>query len=183
MTFVETGLPGLVVVEPRLFTDARGYFYECYNEAVFAEAGITCRFVQDNQSKSRYGVVRGLHCQRGVHAQAKLVRVPQGAVLDVAVDIRHGSPTFGKHFSVELSGENSRQLFMPRGFLHGFSVLSDFAVLHYKCDNAYNRDAETGVRYDDPALGIDWGIPGDSVLLSEKDGCLKGFSDVAYYRE
>lgn len=183
MKFIETPLPGLVIVEPRLFPDARGYFYESYNEAAFAEAGIACRFVQDNQSKSQYGVVRGLHCQQGVHAQAKLVRVLQGTVLDVAVDIRRGSPAFGRHFGVELSEENCRMLFMPRGFLHGFSVLSDTAVLQYKCDNPYCKDAESGVRYDDPDLGIDWRIPGDRVCLSEKDGRLGRFGDVAHYGE
>lgn len=171
-----------MVVEPRLFLDARGYFFECYNETKYVNAGIACRFVQDNQSKSQYGVIRGLHSQREAYAQAKLVRVLHGAVQDVAIDIRHGSPTFGKHFSIELSGENNLQLFVPRGFLHGFSVLSETAVLHYKCDNLYNKDAEIGVRYDDPALGIDWKIPAGSVCVSDKDTALRSFNEVAHYR-
>lgn len=173
----------MVIVEPKVFADDRGHFFESYNESVFAAAGITCRFLQDNQSKSRYGVIRGLHCQRGTQAQAKLVRVVQGTILDVAVDIRCGSPTFGRHFAVELSDENFRQLFVPRGFLHGFSVLSDTAVLQYKCDNHYDKESEAGVRYDDPALGIDWRIPGDKICLSAKDAGLRGFEHVACYGE
>lgn len=182
MTFIETGIPGLFVVEPKMFADDRGYFFESYNEGVFAAAGIACRFVQDNQSLSRYGVVRGLHCQRDGFAQAKLVRVLRGAILDVVVDIRAGSPAFGKHFSVELTGENNRQLFVPRGFLHGFSVLSETAVVHYKCDNAYNREAEAGVRYDDPVLAIDWRIPAADICVSDKDRLLRGFEHVPHYR-
>lgn len=182
MKFIETGLPGLTVVEPQVFNDARGYFLESYNERGFSRAGIDCRFIQDNQSMSHYGVVRGLHCQRGEHAQAKLVRALSGTILDVVLDIREGSPTLGKCFSIELSGENHRQLFIPRGFLHGFSVLSENAVFHYKCDNAYNKDSETGVRYDDPELAIDWGIPRDKICVSEKDRNLQGWKDVAYYR-
>ena len=168
------------VVEPHVFADARGYFMETYNADEFVANGIPNVFVQDNQSMSSYGVVRGLHCQTGVHAQAKLVRVLQGAVLDVAVDIRPGSPTFGRHVAVELSAENKRQLFIPRGFLHGFSVLTDVAVFAYKCDNLYAPGAEFGVRFDDPDIGIDWKIPADKIIVSDKDrkhGVLKDATD------
>ena len=178
MNFIKTEIDGVVIVEPRVFEDARGYFFESYNEAEFVANGITNKFVQDNQSKSSYGVVRGLHCQLGEHAQAKLVRVLQGKVLDVAVDIRPESPTFGKHVAVELSDENKRQLFIPRGFLHGFSVLSDEAVFAYKCDNLYCKDAEFGIRFDDPEIGIDWKVPADKVITSDKDRIAKGLKDV-----
>ena len=178
MNFIKTELDGVIIVEPRVFEDARGYFFESYNEAEFVANGIPNKFVQDNQSKSSYGVVRGLHCQLGVHAQAKLVRVLQGKVLDVAVDIRPGSPTFGKHVAVELSAENKRQLFIPRGFLHGFSVLSEEAVFAYKCDNLYCKDAEFGIRFDDPEIGIDWKVPADKIITSEKDRIAKGLKDV-----
>lgn len=178
MNFIKTEIDGVVIVEPRVFEDARGYFFESYNEAEFVANGIANKFVQDNQSKSSYGVVRGLHCQLGEHAQAKLVRVLQGKVLDVAVDIRPESPTFGKHVAVELSDENKRQLFIPRGFLHGFSVLSDEAVFAYKCDNLYCKDAEFGIRFDDPEIGIDWKVPADKVITSDKDRIAKGLKDV-----
>lgn len=178
MNFIKTAIDGVVIVEPRVFTDARGYFFESYNEAEFHRAGITNKFVQDNQSKSSYGVVRGLHCQLGAHAQAKLVRVLQGRVLDVAVDIRAGSPTFGRHVAVELSDDNQRQLFIPRGFLHGFSVLSDTAIFAYKCDNLYNPESEFGIRFDDPEIGIDWQVPADKIITSEKDRIAKGLKDV-----
>lgn len=178
MNFIKTDIDGVVIVEPKVFTDARGYFFESYNEAEFHRAGITNKFVQDNQSKSSYGVVRGLHCQLGEHAQAKLVRVLQGRVLDVAVDIRRGSPTFGRHVAVELSDENQRQLFIPRGFLHGFSVLSDTAAFAYKCDNLYCPSAEFGIRFDDPDIGIDWRIPADKIITSAKDNIAKGLKDV-----
>jgi len=178
MNFIKTEIDGVVIVEPRIFTDARGYFFESYNEAEFHRAGITNRFVQDNQSKSSYGVVRGLHCQLGEHAQAKLVRVLHGRVLDVAVDIRRGSPTFGKHVAVELSDENQRQLFIPRGFLHGFSVLSDTAIFAYKCDNLYCKESEFGIRFDDPEIGIDWRVPADKIITSDKDRIAKGLKDV-----
>lgn len=181
MRFIKTKIDGVVIVEPRVFPDARGYFFESYNADEFAKNGITNVFVQDNQSKSKYGVVRGLHCQLGEYAQAKLVRVLQGTVLDVAVDIRHNSPTFGKYVSVELSDENMRQLFIPRGFLHGFSVLSETAVFAYKCDNFYHPDAEFGIRYDDAEIGVDWKIPADKILTSEKDRIAKGLKDVPYY--
>ncbi|MBP5616089.1 MAG: dTDP-4-dehydrorhamnose 3,5-epimerase [Alphaproteobacteria bacterium] len=169
MNFIKTEIDGVVIVEPKIFEDARGYFFESYNEAEFIKNGITNRFIQDNQSKSCYGVIRGLHCQLGEHAQAKLVRVLKGKVLDVAVDVRKGSKTFGKHVAVELSDENQRQLFIPRGFLHGFSVLSDEAIFAYKCDNAYSKESEFGIAYNDPEIGVDWKVPADKVITSEKD--------------
>ncbi len=178
MNFIKTDIDGVVVVVPRVFQDARGYFFESYNEAEFIKNGIPNTFVQDNQSRSVYGVVRGLHCQLGEFAQAKLVRVLQGRVLDVAVDVRRGSPTFGRHVAVELSDENMRQLFIPRGFLHGFSVLSETAVFAYKCDNLYAPQAEFGVRFDDPDIGIDWQIPADKIIVSDKDKNAKGLKDV-----
>ena len=169
MNFIETDIEGVFIVEPRVFRDARGYFFESWNREAFAAAGLHYDFVQDNQSCSAYGTIRGLHFQKGEHAQAKLVRVVAGTVLDVAVDLRAGSPTFGRHVAAELSGENFRQLLIPRGFAHGFSVLSETAVFAYKCDNFYCRTAEGGVRFDDPALGIDWRVPAEKALLSEKD--------------
>ena len=169
MNVIETGIPGLVIIEPRVFGDARGYFFEVFNRRVFFEAVGEVDFIQDNESRSSYGVVRGLHFQKGEWAQAKLVRVVEGSVLDVAVDIRPGSPTYGQHAAVELSGENHRQLFIPRGFAHGFSVLSETAVFQYKCDNYYHPEAEGAIAWDDPDLAIDWRIPADRVLLSEKD--------------
>lgn len=178
MNFIKTAIDGVIIIEPRIFTDSRGYFFESYNEAEFHKNGITNKFVQDNQSKSSYGVIRGLHCQMGEHAQAKLVRVLHGRVLDVAVDIRSGSPTFGKHVAVELSDENQRQLFIPRGFLHGFSVLSETAIFAYKCDNLYCPSSEFGIRFDDPEIGIDWGIPADKIITSDKDRIAKGLKDV-----
>ena len=178
MNFFKTDIEGVVIVEPKVFEDTRGYFFESYNEAEFIKNGITAKFIQDNQSKSSYGVIRGLHCQLGEHSQAKLVRVLEGKVLDVAVDIRKGSPSFGKYVAVELSAENRRQLFIPRHFLHGFSVLSRTAVFVYKCDNFYCKEAEFGIRYDDPGIGIDWGIPADKIITSEKDRMAKGLKDV-----
>ena len=178
MNFIKTELDGVIIVEPHVFEDERGYFFESYNEAEFVKNGITNKFVQDNQSKSSYGVVRGLHCQLGEFAQAKLVRVLQGRVLDVAVDIRKNSPTFGKYVAVELSDENKRQLFIPRGFLHGFSVLSETAVFAYKCDNLYAPHAEFGIRFDDPDIGIDWQVPTDKIITSAKDNIAKGLKDV-----
>ena len=178
MNFIKTELNGVVIVEPRIFEDSRGYFFESYNEAEFVKNGITNRFIQDNQSKSSYGVVRGLHCQTGNHAQAKLVRCLYGRVLDVAVDIRPNSQTFGKYISVELSDENKRQLFIPRGFLHGFSVLSETAVFAYKCDNLYCKESEFGVRFDDPDINVDWRIPAEKIITSEKDRIAKRLKDV-----
>ena len=169
MNFIKTAIDGVVIVEPKIFKDDRGYFFESYNEAEFQKNGIINRFVQDNQSMSCYGVIRGLHCQLGNKAQAKLVRVLHGKVLDAAVDARPDSPTFGKYVAVELSAENQRQLFIPRGFLHGFSVLSETAIFAYKCDNLYCKEAEFGIRYDDPDIGIDWRIPTNRILTSAKD--------------
>lgn len=177
MPFIQTEIKGVVIFEPRIFTDARGYFFETYNENVFKEAGIDAKFVQDNQSKSSYGVIRGLHFQKGEHAQAKLVRVLQGTVLDVALDLREGSETFGKHVAVELSSENNRQLFIPRGFAHGFSVLSETAVFAYKCDNFYCKESEGGLNCADTDLGIDWGVPVESACISDKDKLLPRFKE------
>ncbi|OUM70367.1 hypothetical protein PIROE2DRAFT_1509 [Piromyces sp. E2] len=178
MKFIKTDIEGVIIVEPCIFEDKRGYFFESYNEKEFFGNGISNKFIQDNQSKSIYGVIRGLHCQLGEHAQAKLVRVLKGKVLDVVVDIRKGSKTFGKHLSVELSAENNRQLFIPRGFLHGFSTLSENAIFAYKCDNLYCKSSEFGVQYDDPDIGIDWKIPLDKVITSEKDKISHKFQDV-----
>lgn len=164
-----TPIAGLLVYTPPVYPDSRGYFFEAYNERIFHEAGIETRFVQDNQSRSSYGVIRGLHYQQHPHAQAKLVRVLAGAILDVAVDIRRSSPTYGQHFSIELNADNQHQLFIPAGFAHGFSVLSESAVVFYKCDQFYNKASEGGIRYDDPALGIDWCIPADKAVVSDKD--------------
>lgn len=178
MKFIETEIEGVYIIEPKIFEDSRGYFFENYNEAEFVKNGITNRFVQDNQSKSCYGVIRGLHCQLGEHSQAKLVRVLKGKVLDVAVDIRKESLTFGKYVAVELSEENQRQLFIPRNFLHGFSVLSEEAIFAYKCDNLYYKEAEFGIRYDDPEIGIDWKIPADKIITSEKDRLANKLRDI-----
>lgn len=178
MNFIRTEIPDVIIVEPCVFSDNRGYFFESYNQAEFIKNGIPNIFIQDNQSKSSYGVVRGLHCQLGESAQAKLVRVLSGTVLDVAVDIRRDSATFGKYIAVELSDENKRQLFIPRGFLHGFSVLSDTAVFAYKCDNLYNPSSEFGVRFDDADIGVDWRIPLDKIIVSDKDKKLGGLCDV-----
>ncbi|EFA44602.1 dTDP-4-dehydrorhamnose 3,5-epimerase [Hallella bergensis DSM 17361] len=171
MEIITTSIEGVVIIEPKIFKDDRGYFYESWNQKEFDEKVRPIRFVQDNQSKSSYGVLRGLHFQRGTHSQSKLVRVVSGSVLDVAVDIRKGSPTFGQHVAVELTGDNHRQFFIPRGFAHGFSVLSETAIFQYKCDNLYCKESEGAIAWNDPALGIDWRIPADKVILSEKDAC------------
>jgi dTDP-4-dehydrorhamnose 3,5-epimerase len=177
MSFITCAIPGLVVIEPRSFEDDRGYFFEAYNETLFHANGIQQHFVQDNQSFSKKGVVRGLHYQLNPHAQAKLVRVLEGSILDVAVDIRKGSPTFGQYFAVELTSENKKQLFLPAGFAHGFSVLSETASVLYKCDRFYNKESEAGIRFDDPALNIDWKIGSGSAIVSEKDKVLPGLAD------
>ncbi|MCT1532658.1 dTDP-4-dehydrorhamnose 3,5-epimerase [Sphingobacterium daejeonense] len=178
MNAIETGLKDCFILEPRVFGDSRGYFFESYNKSVFKEAtGLDVDFVQDNQSFSTKAVLRGLHAQAGEFAQAKLVRVLQGEVLDVAVDARPDSNTFGKHVAVLLSAENKRQLFVPRGFLHGFIVLSETAEFSYKCDNLYNKDAEWGVIYNDSQLNIDWSLPTDNLLVSNKDRLLPSFED------
>ncbi len=169
MKAVETALAGVVILEPELHGDARGYFMESYAQEVFDRLVRPVVFVQDNESRSRHGVVRGLHFQKPPHAQSKLVRVIEGRVLDVAVDIRRGSPTFGRHVAVELTGENRRQLFIPRGFAHGFAVLSDEALFQYKCDARYAPEAEGAIAWDDPALGIDWHLTPAETILSEKD--------------
>ena len=169
MNFIKTAIEGVYIIEPRIFTDDRGYFFESYSKAAFEAAGLHYDFVQDNQSKSVYGTVRGLHFQKGEHAQAKLVRVLEGTVLDVAVDLRRTSHTYGQYVAVELSAENNRQLLIPRGFAHGFSVLSETAVFAYKCDNPYCRESEGGIRFDDPALAIDWRIDPAKALTSDKD--------------
>lgn len=167
---IETELKGCFVLEPKLFEDERGYFYENYNHKHFCAAiGREVNFVQDNISYSKKGVLRGLHFQKGTHAQAKLVTVLQGKIQDVVVDLRKDSPTFGRHLSIELSAENKKQVFLPRGFAHGFLTLSDFAQVIYKCDNYYNIDAEGGIRYDDPFIGIGWELEANDLLLSEKD--------------
>lgn len=166
---IETEIPGVVIIEPKVFDDARGYFYESFSERDFATAVAPVKFVQDNQSASVYGVVRGLHYQRPPYTQAKLVRCVSGKVLDVAVDIRKGSPTYRKWVSVELSEDNHRQLFIPKGFAHGFAVLSERAVFQYKCDEYYHPEADGGVQLCDPSLGIDWRIPAPEMILSEKD--------------
>ncbi len=170
MEVIRTGIEGVVIIEPRIFTDARGYFFESWSERDFNALVREVRFVQDNESRSSYGVLRGLHFQKPPYTQSKLVRVVQGSVLDVAVDIRRGSPTYGQHVAVELSGENHRQFFVPRGFAHGFAVLSETVVFQYKCDNFYAPQSEGGIMWNDPDLGIDWGVPADRMLLSEKDG-------------
>jgi dTDP-4-dehydrorhamnose 3,5-epimerase len=170
MKIKETHIKGLLVIEPDVFGDARGYFMESFSERKFAAlTGIDVKFVQDNESRSSYGVVRGLHFQRVPHAQAKLVRVVSGRALDVAVDLREGSETYGKHFSIELSGENHLQVFIPKGFAHGFAALSEEVVFQYKCDEYYAPDAEGAIMWNDPDLNIDWRIPAEDVRVSEKD--------------
>lgn len=180
MNFLPTKIAGVTIIEPLVFTDERGYFFESYNEADFKAHGINTHFVQDNQSRSSYGVIRGLHCQLGAHAQAKLIRVLEGSILDVVVDVRPLSPTFGQHLSLELSADNQRQLFIPRGFLHGFAVLSNNATIAYKCDNLYCKSSEFGVRYDDPTLAIDWHIPTEQAIISDKDRAAASF---AHFKE
>ena len=178
MEVIKTEIEGVVIIEPRIFKDERGYFYESFSQREFEEKVCRTTFVQDNQSKSSYGVLRGLHFQKPPYCQSKLVRCIKGAVLDVAVDIRKGSPTFGKYVAVELTEENHRQFFVPRGFAHGFAVLSEEAVFQYKCDNFYHPASDAGIQLKDADLGIDWQIPTDKAILSEKDLkhlCLKDF--------
>lgn len=169
MEIIKTNIEGVVIIEPRIFKDDRGYFFESFSQREFEEKVCKTTFVQDNESKSSYGVLRGLHFQKPPFAQSKLVRVIKGAVLDVAVDIRKGSPTFGQYVSVELTGENHRQFFIPRGFAHGFSVLSEEVIFQYKCDNFYSPQSEGAIAWNDPNLNIDWRIPAEKVVLSEKD--------------
>ena len=176
MTVSETNLKGCFLLEPKVFEDDRGYFMESYNTENFNSAiGSDVHFVQDNQSFSSKGVIRALHYQLGAHAQSKLVRVLKGTVLDVAVDLRKGSPTFGEHMSVELSEENKKQLFIPKGFAHGFVVLSETAIFFYKCDNYYNNASEGGIIYNDPTLNIDWKLPKEKLIISDKDAILPTF--------
>lgn len=169
MEVIQTQIEGVVLIEPRLFKDARGYFFESYSERDFNKQVGEIHFVQDNESKSSYGVMRGLHFQRPPFTQSKLVRCVKGAVLDVAVDIRKGSPTYGQHVAVELTEDNHRQFFIPRGFAHGFAVLSPEAIFQYKCDNFYHPEADGGISILDTSLGIDWRIPTEHAILSEKD--------------
>ena len=169
MEAIKTNIDGVFIIEPRVFNDARGYFFESYSERDFNAQVREIHFVQDNESKSSYGVMRGLHFQRPPFTQSKLVRCVKGAVLDVAVDIRKGSPTYGQHVAVELTEDNHRQFFVPRGFAHGFAVLSEEAVFQYKCDNFYHPEADGGISILDTTLGIDWRVPTDKAILSEKD--------------
>lgn len=186
MEIIKTALEGVVIIRPKIFGDARGYFFESFNQKVFTEKVLGMEynpedrtlFVQDNESKSSYGVVRGLHFQKPPYAQAKLIRVIKGKVLDVAVDIRKGSSTYGKHVAVELSGENHEQLYIPRGFAHGFSVLSEEAILQYKCDNLYAPQAEGAIIWNDPDLAIDWKLDVEDILLSEKDKMHQQLKDI-----
>lgn len=177
MPFHKTEISGLLVFEPIVYEDSRGYFFESYNEKIFRDQHIDLRFVQDNQSSSCYGVIRGLHYQLNPHAQSKLIRVLSGTILDIAVDIRKNSPTYAKVFSVELSAENKKQLYIPPGFGHGFSVLSERAEVFYKCDELYNKESEAGIRFNDPSLNIDWKIPESKAIVSEKDQQLPLLAD------
>ncbi len=182
MPFIKTEFPGLLVFEPMAFEDERGFFFEAYNEKIFLHENLNLKFVQDNQSHSKYGVIRGLHYQLDPHAQAKLVRALSGKILDVVVDLRKGSPKYGKTFGIELSSDNKKQLFIPKGFAHGFSVLSGSADVMYKCDGYYNKESEGGIIFNDSLLNIDWKLPGDSIIVSSKDlqlpvfaGCKNNF--------
>ena len=183
MNIIETGLSGVLIIEPKVFGDARGYFFESWNRAAFEAAGITNTWVQDNESKSCFGVLRGLPYQAAPHTQAKIVRAVVGAVLDVIVDIRKGSPTYGKHVAIEISAENKRMLYIPRGFAHGFVVLSDEAVFAYKCDNVYMQSSERGILFNDPDLAIDWRIAPEKIILSEKDKKHPAFADITPWEE
>jgi dTDP-4-dehydrorhamnose 3,5-epimerase len=178
MEITQTTIPGVLLIQPTVFEDSRGYFFESYSQKKFADNNMAFDWVQDNQSSSSFGVIRGLHYQLNPFAQTKLVRVFRGTILDVVVDIRKGSPHYGKHFSVELSAENKLQILVPQGFAHGFSVLSERAEVLYKCDNYYHKNSEAGIIYNDPALAIDWKVPHDKVIVSEKDLLLPGLADI-----
>ncbi|NRS89373.1 dTDP-4-dehydrorhamnose 3,5-epimerase [Flavobacterium sp. 7E] len=178
MTIEKTAIKDLVIINPTVFEDSRGHFFEAYNQAKFHEEGIMYNFIQDNQSFSKRGVIRGLHLQINPFAQAKLVRVLEGDILDVAVDLRKNSPTYGQHFSVVLSAENKKQLMVPHGFAHGFSVLSETASVMYKVDQLYHKDSERGIRYDDATLNIDWQVAPEEVIVSEKDIILPSFNEI-----
>ena len=169
MPFIKTDFPGLLIFEPKVFEDSRGYFFESYNQNTCAESDMHTKFVQDNQAKSIYGVVRGMHYQLNPSAQTKFIRALSGTILDVVLDIRKGSPTFGQHFSIQLSGDNKRQLYIPHGFAHGYAVLSETAEVFYKCDSFYDKNLEGGIQFYDPALNIDWMIPADKQIISDKD--------------
>ena len=183
MEVIKTAIEGVFIIEPRLFKDDRGYFFESFSQREFNEKVRKVNFVQDNESKSSYGVLRGLHFQKPPYAQSKLVRVIKGAVLDVAVDIRKGAPTFGKYVSVELTEDNHRQFFIPRGFAHGFSVLTDEVIFQYKCDNFYAPQSEGALAWDDPDLGIDWRVPANEIVLSEKDKYHERLRDASWLFE
>ena len=176
MKIIDTPISGLKIIEPKIFNDDRGYFFESFNESVFSDHGLNYNFIQDNESKSCFGVIRGLHYQLEPYSQAKLVRVLQGSVFDVAVDIRKGSPTFGKWYGVELNSENKLQLLIPKGFAHGFSVLSETCIFIYKCDGLYKKEAERGIIYNDLSLKIDWKINSENKIISEKDKIQPSFS-------
>lgn len=180
MPFIETGIPDLLIYEPKVHGDSRGYFFESYNANTFKEEGIELVFVQDNQARSTYGVLRGLHYQQEPYAQTKLIRALEGSILDVVVDLRTGSPAYGKVYTIELTAENKRQLLVPKGFAHGYSVLSDTAEVMYKCDSFYHKASEGGIIYNDPALNIDWGIPLTEALVSEKDLLLPVLADCTH---
>jgi dTDP-4-dehydrorhamnose 3,5-epimerase len=177
MPFTTTPFPGLLIFEPAVYKDDRGYFFESYNEQTWQKEGLNYRFVQDNQSHSLYGVIRGLHYQLDPYPQTKLIRVLQGRILDIAVDLRKDSPTFGKHFGIELTAENKKQFLISAGFAHGFSVLSETAEVSYKCDGFYHKESEGGIRYDDPTLNIDWQVPAAKAIVSPKDLQLPGWAD------
>lgn len=180
MNLLPSAIPDVLIVEPQVFGDARGYFFESWNKRVWSEHGIDAEFIQDNESSSRFGVLRGLHYQAFPYTQAKLVRVIRGTALDIALDIRRGSPTFGRTVAVELSGANKRQLFIPRGFAHGFVTLSEEALFAYKCDNVYMPVSERGIAFDDPELDIDWRVAPDRLILSPRDAAWPSFRDAEY---
>lgn len=181
MNVIKTDIEGILVLEPKVFNDARGYFFESYNERDFNALVGNVNFIQDNESRSQYGVLRGLHFQKGEHSQAKLVRVVRGKVYDVAVDLRKSSPTFGKYVGVELTEDNHRQFFIPRGFAHGFAVMSDIAVFQYKCDNLYAPESEGAIMWNDPYLDIKWPVEADKIILSEKDKHHPFLKDSEYF--
>lgn len=180
MPFQQTGIPDLLIYEPKVFGDHRGYFFESYNASTFSAEGIEYKFVQDNQARSTYGVLRGLHYQLEPYAQTKLVRVLEGSIIDAVVDIRKGSPTYGKSFAIELSASNKLQLLVPKGFAHGYAVISETAEVMYKCDNFYHKGSEGGIIYNDPALGIDWGINLDDAIVSDKDLILPTLAEIQH---
>ncbi len=180
MPFIKTPIPDILIFEPKVFEDHRGYFFESYNQKLFSSEGVEIRFVQDNQASSSFGVVRGLHFQKNPHAQTKLIRVLSGSIIDVAVDIRKGSPTYGQAFTILLSAENKKQLLVPKGFAHGYSVVSETAEVFYKCDEFYHKETEGGITWNDPALDIDWQLPLDKIIISEKDKQYPLFKESEY---